>query len=241
MATRGLMVEQPRRPPADEGVAVSRMEQRLPMLLSVIAGMVDVTGFLTLGNIFTAHITGNIVALAAALGRGGPLNVTQALAIPMFMIAVAASWLLARVSGRRGADLARLLLWAQCLLLVGVLTMCVLTNPSTHPHGVEAGVAVMIAVSAMACQYTLFRIALPDAVSTAVMTGNLTNTVLSLVDAVSSTKVLMEHSAGTLRQSVPILVGFVVGCGVGAASVSVLGEWAWSLPCVLAGAAVVVR
>ena len=61
---------------------LSRVEHRLPTLLSVIAGMVDLISFLTLGNIFAAHITGNLVVIAAVLARGGPLHLAQALAIP---------------------------------------------------------------------------------------------------------------------------------------------------------------
>jgi len=151
---------------------LSRGETRLPTLLSVIAGMVDLIGFLTLGNIFTAHITGNLVVIAAVLVRGGPLNVAQALAIPVFILAVAATWLLGRAWGRRGPGLTRLLLLIQFLLLAGLLTFSVITNPSVRPHGLMAGIAVMIAVSAMACQFALLRLALPGAPSTAVMTGN---------------------------------------------------------------------
>jgi len=44
--------------------AQSSSERWLPTLLSVIAGMVDVIGFLSLG-IFTAHVTGNIVVIGA--------------------------------------------------------------------------------------------------------------------------------------------------------------------------------
>ena len=52
--------------PAEDAVELSRLEARLPPFLSVIAGMVDLTGFFTLGHIFTAHITGNLVVAAAA-------------------------------------------------------------------------------------------------------------------------------------------------------------------------------
>src|SRR6202162_5588126 len=96
--------------PADETAELSRLEARLPPLLSVIAGMVDLTGFFTLGNIFTAHVTGNLVVIAAKAVRGGPLNLAQTLSVPVFILAVAAVWLLARASGRRGPGLTRLLL-----------------------------------------------------------------------------------------------------------------------------------
>ena len=50
----------------------ARSAGRLPPLLAVIAGMVDVIGYFSLGNLFTAHVTGNIVVIAALLVRGGP-------------------------------------------------------------------------------------------------------------------------------------------------------------------------
>jgi uncharacterized membrane protein YoaK (UPF0700 family) len=203
--------------------------------------MVDLIGFVTLGNIFTAHITGNLVVLAAALVRSGALNRAQALAIPVFMVAVAAVWLLTRATGTRGPRLARLLLVVQFLLLAVVLTFSVMTHPSANPHGLMAGIAVEIAVSAMACQFALLRLALPGAPSTAVMTGNLTNTVLSLLDTLSPSHAVMEGGAQRLRHVLPVVIGFLVGCVVAAAAVALVGDWAWSLPTVLAGAAVASR
>jgi hypothetical protein len=38
--------------PADGAAELSRLEARLPLLLSMIAGMVDSTGFFTLGHVF---------------------------------------------------------------------------------------------------------------------------------------------------------------------------------------------
>ena len=85
---------QPRLQSADYGPALARLEQRLPALLSVIAGMVDLIGFLNLGNVFTAHITGNLVVIGALVVRRGRVNLAQILAIPVFVLAVAAVWLI---------------------------------------------------------------------------------------------------------------------------------------------------
>jgi uncharacterized membrane protein YoaK (UPF0700 family) len=209
--------------------------------LSVIAGMVDVTGFLTLGNIFTAHVTGNLVVAAAAAVREEPWHLAQALAIPVFMLALAAAWLTARASSLRGVALTRLLLGIQFLLLVVVLVFSVTTGPSANPDGLMAGIAVMIAVCAMAFQYALLRLALPKTVSTAVMTGNLTNTVLSLMDMLSPQRPLMAVDRGRLKRSLYLLIGFLLGCVVAAAAISTLGDWAWSIPTALAAVAIVVR
>src|SRR5882762_8550087 len=206
--------------PADDATELSRLEARLPPLLSVIAGMVDLTGFFTLGHIFTAHVTGNIVVAAAAAVHGGPFNLAQALAIPVFMLALAVVWSIAQASQQRGPSLARLLLLVQFLLLAAVLIFSVITKPSTSQHALMAGIAVMIAVSAMACQYALLRLAIPGAISTAVMTGNLTNTVLSLMDLLSSRHVLPQVDAGRLRRSLHLLLGFLAGCVVATAAVS---------------------
>jgi uncharacterized membrane protein YoaK (UPF0700 family) len=222
---------------ADDAAELSRLEARLPPLLSVIAGMVDLTGFLTLGHIFAAHITGNLVVAAAAAVQGGPFNLAQALAIPVFMLALAAVWLIAQASNRRGPSLARPLLLVQFLLLAAVLIFSAITRPSADPQGLAAGIAIMIAVSAMACQYALLRLAIPGAISTAVMTGNLCNTVLSLMDLLSKHRALLPLDAGRFKKSLHLLFGFLLGCVVSASAVSVLGDWAWLLPVALSGVA----
>src|SRR5260370_5770094 len=156
--------------PSDGASALSQLEKRLPTLLSVIAGMVDLTGFLNLGNLFTAHITGNLVVIAALVVRRGLIHPAQILAIPVFVLAVAAIWQVARASRKGGPGLMRLLLLIQFLILACVLILSVITKPSANPHGLMACIAGLIAVSAMACQFALLRPALPVSPSTPFMT-----------------------------------------------------------------------
>jgi uncharacterized membrane protein YoaK (UPF0700 family) len=227
--------------PVNADVELSRLQYLLPPLLSVIAGMVDLTGFFTLGKLFTAHVTGNLVLAAAAAVGGGPLNLAQILAIPVFILAVAATWLIAEASHKRGPTLVRRLLEVQFALLAAVLIFCIITRPSTDPHGLMAGIAAMIAVSAMACQYATLRLALPQVVSTAVMTGNLTNAVLSLMEVSKGRRALNDPNADHLRQALRLLVGFLAGCLVAAVAVGFLNDWAWFLPAALAALAIAIK
>jgi uncharacterized membrane protein YoaK (UPF0700 family) len=93
----------------------------------------------------------------------------------------------------------------------------------------------------MAFQYALLRLALPKAVSTAVMTGNLTNTVLSLMELLSPRQPLLPVDRGRLKSSLRLLVGFLAGCLIAAVGVSFMGDWAWSIPTLLAAFAIAVR
>src|SRR5262245_28148184 len=202
--------------------------------------MVDVIGFVSL-KLFTAHITGNLVVIAALVMTGGPPNRALMLAVPMFMVAGARVWVIAKASDRRGTALARPLLLVQFLLLTVLLIYSVIDNPAANPRGVSAVVATMIAVSAMACQFALLRLSLPVAPSTAVMTGNLTNAVLSLLDTLSRSTPLMAGAKERLENTVQLIVGFCAGCIAGAAAVSWFGNWAWALPALLAGAALLLQ
>ena len=118
----------------------------------------------------------------------------------------------------------------------------VIARPSADPQGLTAGIAAMFAVSAMACQYALLRLAIPGAISTAVMTGNLTNTILSLMDTLSKRRpLLLPVDAGRLKRSLHLLYGFLLGCVVAASAVFLIGDWAWSFPAALAAVAITVR
>jgi len=62
----------------------------LPFVLSATAGAVDVIVFLALGGLFTAHITGNLVVLAAHCLTGKFSAVGPLLAVPVFVVVLGA-------------------------------------------------------------------------------------------------------------------------------------------------------
>ena len=222
--------------PTTDSTELLRLEERLPPLLAVIAGMVDVIGFLRLG-LFTAHITGNLVVITARVAQGQRPHLAQVLAVPVFVIAVAAIWWIAKTLKRRGRALAQPLLLIQFLLLTFVLTLSIIYSSTVNPPDWMSALIALTAVSAMACQFALVRLSLEIA-PTAVMTGNLTNATLCLLDTLSRREPLTKDAGVRLNKALKLVGGFFVGCIGGAAAVSWLGNWSWSVPVVLSGIAV---
>lgn len=208
--------------------------QRLPLLLSVLAGMVDLTGFLTLGNLFTAHVTGNLVMLAADITHDATLRTAQLLVVPAFILACGLSSIIARRSRSRGSSSIAPLLRIQLMLLACLFIFCLLTEPSLHPNGLAASVAAVLAVSTMGSQFVLVRSALPGFPSTASMTVNLTDTMMLLVDTALGPKPSTVDARIRLGQSARTVGAFFSGCLIAALGVKWMADLAWCLPLVAA-------
>src|SRR5205807_9133043 len=93
----------------------------LPTVLSTIAGAVDVIGFLALGGLFTAHITGNVVIVAAHYVTGGFSQIGPLLAVPVFMAVLGLVTLASDAIVRTGMSPLRPLLVLHTALLIGRL------------------------------------------------------------------------------------------------------------------------
>jgi uncharacterized membrane protein YoaK (UPF0700 family) len=228
------------REPSDEAPSdEARTLSRIPPVLSVVAGMVEILGILTLGGLFTGHVTGNIVVIAALLVRGGSPTASQVLAVPTFIAALPVVWLIAKASGRRGVALLRPLLFVQFVLLVGVmLAISTSTGMQSDPNTTLTNLAAILATSAMACQFATMRLVVPGAPSTAVMTGNITNSVLSLLDMIHRGTPLLQSDVERFRKASSLVAGFCGGCVAGALGVLLLKDWSWTLPVALSAAAV---
>ncbi len=207
----------------------------LPVVLSVIAGSVDVISFTGLDGLFTAHITGNLVILAARFLAGSSSPLAHLISVPVFIMALAMTRMLADGLDRIGVVTLRPLLSLQFLLLCAFFVICIAAGPKVPPDAAIMIFAAMLGVSAMAVQNALVQISLADAPSTAVMTTNVTRFALDLGQVL-----LHKGTSGAVeaveraRRTGLVIVGFLVGCGLGAWSWALLGLWSLALPTGLA-------
>jgi uncharacterized membrane protein YoaK (UPF0700 family) len=211
----------------------------LPVLLGGTAGSTDTIGFLAFGGLFTAHITGNFVVLAAHIVSHHEVSAAVVLSVPVFVAVILLTRLLAARLAALGIGLLQPLLLLECLLLAGFLAMRVVNGtpvPVNAPGAIFAG---MLGVAAMAVQNAVGQISL-GAVSTTAMTANVARFALD-VGEFFATRNHCDRSwwRNRLPQGGP-MAGFVIGCGLGAASEAAFDRWALALPVALTALALAI-
>ena len=205
----------------------------LPFVLSLIAGSTDTISFLGLIGLFTAHITGNVIILAAHLITGDPAVVSYILAVPIFMLVLLLTSLFANDLERSGVATLRLLLLLQLLFLVGFLALSVIYRANVDPA--LAVVTGMTGVAAMAVQTALVQVSLKGTPSTGVMTTNVTQFIVALAEVLARCEVsTVEKARARMFHIMPVIGGFVLGCALGAASEELWGLRSLGLPTALA-------
>jgi len=207
----------------------------LPFVLALVAGSVDVIGFLGLSGLFVAHITGNLVIIAAHVvaGAGAPLPLM--ISVPVFVAALALTRMLAAALERAGVAALAPLLLLQLALLCAFASICIAAGPRVESNAPTMVVAGMLGVCAMAVQNALVRIGLAGAPSTAVLTTNITLLTMDLGER------LLGRDAGRIvkardraRLTWPAIAGFLLGCVLGAGCEAALGLRSLLLPAGLA-------
>jgi uncharacterized membrane protein YoaK (UPF0700 family) len=211
-------------------------------LLSWVAGFVDTSAFIILFGIFTAHVTGNIaLAGSSFVSSDEETTITRLLMLPIFMIAVACTSLLARLARRRGWPVFAVLLTAEAIALGVFLIVGTSLSPSLLLD-VQEEYILPIAVSgvvAMAIQNALMKEAkgvFKSYIPTTVMTGNTTQLTLDLVQFVSAklspndpdSKQEADEARERMSRVFPTIAGFALG-GLGAAYFVLVSETWWSL------------
>src|ERR1700733_654419 len=153
----------------------------IPALLSFNGGFVDTIGFLGLQGLFTAHVTGNFVTLAATLVSGTHGVIAKLLALPEFVVVIAVARLVSAAMTARGMPALRWLLVAKVLFLLAFFVLAVALGP--FPDS-DAPVALLTGFAGMAVQNAVQRVHYGTLPPTTLMTGNTTQAALDAVDLI---------------------------------------------------------
>ncbi len=185
--------------------------------LSFMAGFADASSFVGAEGVFSAHVTGNFVVLAADFARGADRSEWMKLAtFPIFVATVLTVTALQRRS--KLAPLAatrRLLLFKSALFASGAALGVV--GAGSPPAGGPARAAVVaLLVVAMGVQNAMHRIHAKLGPMTTVMTGNVTQL---LSDSLAPDT---PETRARRRLLGAIVSAFAVGCAAGASSRAVL-------------------
>lgn len=202
----------------------------LPGVLSVVAGSVDVICFLALGGLFAAHITGNLVVLAAHLATGRAASFASLLSVPVFIVVLGLTRLAAAgLEETRHCPLQPLLA-LQFVLLLSFLAVWLAAGSGLDPAAPSGVVAGMLGVAAMAVQNALVRL-LVGAPATSVMTTDITTFMMDIGAMVFRRDPNeIAHVRIRAKRTWPAIVGFTVGCSLGALLEAVIGPWSLALP-----------
>jgi len=211
----------------------------LPAILSTTAGAVDVIGFLALGGLFAAHITGNLAIVAAHFTTGRFGQIGPILAVPVFIVVLGVVVLLfGEIENEDRSRRALLVLHAA--LLSSCLGFGLSFGPFSNSDSPMAVLVGMLAVAAMATQSAVAKVALVKAPSTVAMTTNTTQLVIDLATLARSGAA--SDDLANVRQRARVtflcLAGFVAGCVAGAILELRFGIGALALPVILAALAV---
>jgi uncharacterized membrane protein YoaK (UPF0700 family) len=215
--------------------AVDFASRALPFVLSLIAGSTDIIGFLGLNGLFTSHITGNLVVLAAHIVAGDPTIFSYVLSVPVFMLVLFLTRVLAGGLEQIGVSTLRPLLLLQLFFLAAFISVCLVAGPWRDANAILAVSAGMFGVAAMAVQNALVQISLTNTPTTAVMTTNVTHFMLDLGEAlVGRDDAKVARARAHAMHTLPVIVGFTIGCVFGATFEAAAGLWSLTLPTGLA-------
>ncbi len=203
------------------------------VVLSAVAGFVDAACFLALSKVFTAHVTGNLAALASALVKPDETTGLRIAVIVAFVGGGLCAVYAARtvtIDGRDAPMRARravIVVEAACLALL-LVSQAVLSDEAWARYAVA-----LCAGAAMGCQSALSK--LPGEVGmgtpTTVMTSNLSAWTIALVEHM--TRHERDRRDRTLVQLSLQLLLFVAGAAAGALSLHWFGIVVLGVPLAL--------
>lgn len=197
--------------------------------LAFVAGFVDAAAFIALTGLFTAHVTGNFVLIGAELISTSTGVLAKLLALPIFVVSVAITRLIALALERRGSSPLRPLLALEAAVLIAFAIAGAAMSPLGSPDGAKAIGVGMLGVAAMGVQNGIGRLVIGHLAATTVMTVNVTQAVIDLTDRLCGAK-LSEQVSTRLRRTLSAVLAFAAGALAGAFGVAALSFWCVLVP-----------
>jgi uncharacterized membrane protein YoaK (UPF0700 family) len=197
--------------------------------LAFMAGYVDALGFVALAGLFTAHVTGNFILIGAALANPDqPPVLLKLLAFPAFVSGVALARLLTVAAERRQTAALRPALLLELVLLLGFMGAGMAAEPLGSRPGMLGVAAGILGAAAMGVHSGVSKLLLGHLAPTSMMTGNVTQIVIDLVDVLRG-----AHDPGQgarFAKFVWPLAAFAAGCIAAAFAFRRFGFAALALP-----------
>ena len=201
--------------------------------LGFISGFVDTLGFIALFNLFAAHITGNVVLIAASLVDQRYGLAIKLLAIPTFIVAAVVTRFYIIRRERRVLDATAHVLITEAVLLAAFMAMALASAPFKSQDSPAAIATGLLAATAMAVQNTAARTFMNGLPPTTVMTGNLMQIIVDVVDVLHRHGKL-EPKLDRLSRLVPLTLAFSAGAIGGAVGYVTIGFLALIAPILVA-------
>jgi uncharacterized membrane protein YoaK (UPF0700 family) len=202
------------------------MKIALPTLLSFNGGYVDTAGYLALQGLFSAHVTGNFVTIAAALAFGTSGVVTKLSALPVFCAVVIFTRLGSHALPARNHAVLPAVLTLKLILLVIAAALAIWWGPFANGDAWTAWTTGMLLVAAMAVQNAAHRIHLGGTPPTAIMTGNTTQIMIDLADCIRGLPADKRGATlARLQQASKAVAGFAIGAAFAALLFSTVRMW----------------
>ena len=201
--------------------------------LGFISGFVDTLGFIALFNLFAAHITGNVVLIAASLVDQRYGLAIKLLAIPTFIVAAIVTRFYIIRRERRVLDATAHVLITEAVLLAAFMAMALASAPFKSQDSPAAIATGLLAATAMAVQNTAARTFMNGLPPTTVMTGNLMQIIVDVVDVLHRHGKL-EPKLDRLSRLVPLTLAFSAGAIGGAVGYVTIGFLALIAPILVA-------
>ena len=184
--------------------------------LGFVAGYVDTCGFIALFGLFTAHVTGNFVLIGAALVSGASGLALKLLALPTFVLVVAAVAAFVQFAPPAPRRRTGQLLLVQALLVGAFGCAGILAQPIAHADSAAALGVGLLGVAAMSIQNAASRLVMGTLAPSTVMTGNVTQMVIDAVSMLKPSAAGANPASARLAKFAWPLLGFAGGAIAGA-------------------------